>query len=66
MFGYDRDLHDVSVVGAKGYRECKVTRHSQVMRTGDDGVTLHRGVNYFICGQPGHCQDGMKLAVTAL
>jgi uncharacterized cupredoxin-like copper-binding protein len=36
-----------------------------VYKSGNDRVTLARGTNYFICSIPGHCQSGMKIAVTA-
>ncbi|KQK18650.1 basic blue protein [Brachypodium distachyon] len=69
VFKYDKEKHDVTVVGGKGYARCKAPRnstHSWVMRTGNDQVTLRRGSNFFICGQPDHCAKNMKLAVKAL
>ncbi|XP_052160319.1 basic blue protein-like [Oryza glaberrima] len=67
VFKYNKEYHDVAVVGGKGYRRCKVPRNKDtvVLRTGYDQVTLRRGNNYFICGMPGHCDAGMKLAVKA-
>ncbi|KAF0904088.1 hypothetical protein E2562_031764 [Oryza meyeriana var. granulata] len=67
VFKYNKEHHDVSVVGGKGFRRCKVPRnkHTVVLRTGYDQLTLRRGNNYFICGLPGHCDAGMKLAVKA-
>uniref|UniRef100_A0A0E0LA89 Plantacyanin n=1 Tax=Oryza punctata TaxID=4537 RepID=A0A0E0LA89_ORYPU len=67
VFKYNQEKHDVTVVGGKGYRRCKVPRNKNtvVLRTGYDEVTLRRGNNYFICGMPGHCDAGMKLAVKA-
>uniref|UniRef100_A0A0D9WP42 Plantacyanin n=1 Tax=Leersia perrieri TaxID=77586 RepID=A0A0D9WP42_9ORYZ len=68
VFKYDKEKHDVTVVGGKGYRRCKVPKNKNtvVMHSGYDQVTLRRGNNYFICGMPGHCDNGMKLAVKAL
>jgi hypothetical protein len=69
VFKYDKERHDVSVVGGKGYQRCQLPKHSDhswVLRTGNDAVTLRRGNNYFICGQPGHCDNNMKLHVNAL
>jgi hypothetical protein len=37
----------------------------RVYGSGNDRITLSRGTNYFICGIPGHCVAGMKMAVTA-
>ncbi|KAM0869297.1 hypothetical protein ACQ4PT_040784 [Festuca glaucescens] len=68
VFKYDKEHHDLVMLGGKGYRRCQVPRHSsksRVMRTGNDAVTLSRGNNYFICGEPGHCKNNMKLAVKA-
>ncbi|KAL5223575.1 hypothetical protein ABZP36_010214 [Zizania latifolia] len=66
VFKYKKEFHDLTVVGGKGFRRCKVPRKlAVVMRTGYDQVTLRRGNNYFICGMPGHCDAGMKLAVKA-
>ncbi|XP_006656866.1 basic blue protein-like [Oryza brachyantha] len=65
VFKYNREYHDVAVVGGKGYRRCKVPRSTVVLRSGYDQVTLRRGNNYFICGMPAHCDAGMKLAVKA-
>ncbi|CAM0913923.1 unnamed protein product [Alopecurus aequalis] len=69
VFKYDKEHHDVTMLGGKGYARCQVPRHSslsRVLRTGNDAVTLRRGNNYFICGQPMHCSNGMKLAVKAI
>uniref|UniRef100_A0ACD5VAR9 Uncharacterized protein n=1 Tax=Avena sativa TaxID=4498 RepID=A0ACD5VAR9_AVESA len=69
VFKYDKAHHDVSVVGGKGYQRCELPKHSEhswVLRTGNDAVTLRRGNNYFICGQPGHCDNNMKLHINAL
>uniref|UniRef100_A0ACD5ZRF3 Uncharacterized protein n=1 Tax=Avena sativa TaxID=4498 RepID=A0ACD5ZRF3_AVESA len=68
VFKYDKERHDLVMLGGKGYRRCQVPRRStksRVLRTGNDAVTLRRGNNYFICGQPGHCKNNMKLAVKA-
>uniref|UniRef100_A0ACD5VK09 Uncharacterized protein n=1 Tax=Avena sativa TaxID=4498 RepID=A0ACD5VK09_AVESA len=68
VFNYDKERHDVVMLGRRWYRRCQVPRHStksRVLRTGNDAVTLRRGYNYFICGQPGHCNNNMKLAIKA-
>jgi uncharacterized cupredoxin-like copper-binding protein len=33
--------------------------------SGTASFDLKKGVNYFICGVPGHCAAGMKLRVVA-
>ncbi|PUZ61676.1 hypothetical protein GQ55_4G296200 [Panicum hallii var. hallii] len=65
VFKYNATYHDVVWVSKGGYRRCIVSPKGRapVYRTGYDAVRLHAGTHYFICGAPGHCQAGMKLAV---
>uniref|UniRef100_A0A453MIF0 Phytocyanin domain-containing protein n=1 Tax=Aegilops tauschii subsp. strangulata TaxID=200361 RepID=A0A453MIF0_AEGTS len=52
--------------GVQPYKACaKPAKGAKVYKSGADRVTLNRGTNYFICSIPGHCQSGMKIAVTA-
>ncbi|VAH95168.1 unnamed protein product [Triticum turgidum subsp. durum] len=57
LFKYGRGAHNVVAVNAAG--------GGRTYNSGSDRVTLARGTNYFICSVPGHCQAGMKMAVTA-
>ncbi|CAL5037978.1 unnamed protein product [Urochloa decumbens] len=66
VFKYNATYHDVAWVSKGGYRHCVVSPRGRapVYRTGYDAVRLPgAGTHYFICGSPGHCQAGMKLAV---
>ena len=65
VFKYDSTAHNVVAVNAAGYKGCSAPRGAKVYNSGNDRVTLARGTNYFICSIPGHCQAGMKVAVTA-
>ncbi|OEL32594.1 Chemocyanin [Dichanthelium oligosanthes] len=65
VFKYDSTAHNVVAVNAAGYKGCSAPRGAKVYTSGNDRVTLARGTNYFICSIPGHCQAGMKIAVTA-
>ncbi|OAY75355.1 Chemocyanin [Ananas comosus] len=65
MFKYNPSVHNVVAVNAAGYKSCKVPRGSKTYTSGSDSITLARGTNYFICSFAGHCQSGMKIAVTA-
>ncbi|KAL6638553.1 hypothetical protein ACP70R_023664 [Stipagrostis hirtigluma subsp. patula] len=65
VFKYDSTAHNVVAVNAAGYKGCTAPRGAKVYKSGNDRVTLARGTNYFICSIPGHCQSGMKIAVTA-
>ncbi|CAN6281699.1 unnamed protein product [Urochloa humidicola] len=65
VFKYSPKAHNVVPVSAAGYSSCSAPRGVRALTSGNDRVTLKRGVNYFICSFPGHCQAGMKVAVTA-
>ncbi|CAN6303807.1 unnamed protein product [Urochloa humidicola] len=65
VFKYSPKAHNVVPVSAPGYSSCSAPRGARALTSGNDRVTLKRGVNYFICSFPGHCQAGMKVAVTA-
>ena len=62
MFNYNPSVHNVVAVSAAGYSRCSAPR---VYTSWKDRITLGRGTNYFICSFAGHCQSGMKIAVTA-
>ncbi|XP_006653392.1 basic blue protein-like [Oryza brachyantha] len=65
VFTYDPSSHNVVAVSDVDYALCKVPANATTYSSGDDRVTLSRGVAFFICGFPGHCDKGMKIAVTA-
>ncbi|RZS28556.1 hypothetical protein BHM03_00062176 [Ensete ventricosum] len=66
VFKYVQVQHNVYQVTQETYQSCD--SNSGVIRTydsGDDRVTLGEATSYwFICTITGHCQDGMKLAVS--
>ncbi|WOL01644.1 chemocyanin-like [Canna indica] len=66
VFRYSSSAHNVVAVSAAGYNSCSAPRGSRVFTSGNDRVTLGRGNNYFICSIAGHCQSGMKIAVSAV
>ncbi|KAJ0981348.1 hypothetical protein J5N97_009603 [Dioscorea zingiberensis] len=65
IFKYDPKVHNTVIVNAAGYKGCTTPKGSKVLTTGNDRVRLAKGTNYFICSFAGHCQAGMKIAVTA-
>ncbi|MCL7051206.1 hypothetical protein MKW94_030455 [Papaver nudicaule] len=67
QFKYPPGAHNVVRVGAVGYENCKATTKEsrKAMSTGNDKLTLKKGMNYFICGFQGHCTGGMKIKVHA-
>ncbi|KAK4276682.1 hypothetical protein QN277_014804 [Acacia crassicarpa] len=66
VFNYDATMHNVVAVNGNGYKSCSAPAGAKVLSTGKDQIRLARGQNYFICGNSGHCQSGMKLAINAL
>uniref|UniRef100_A0A7C9EYK4 Phytocyanin domain-containing protein n=1 Tax=Opuntia streptacantha TaxID=393608 RepID=A0A7C9EYK4_OPUST len=59
--------HDVMEVSKADYDACKTSNSIVQDNSGTTVVPLSKpGNRYFICGTPGHCANGMKLAVTVL
>lgn len=52
-------------VSKEDYDSCSSTGGAKVYQSGKDRIKLSKGSNYFICTLPGHCQSGMKIAITA-
>ncbi|KDP38892.1 hypothetical protein JCGZ_05049 [Jatropha curcas] len=49
-----------------GYTSCNPPKGAKTYTSGKDRIKLVKGQNFFICSFPGHCQGGMKIAVTAM
>ncbi|XP_031498099.1 basic blue protein-like [Nymphaea colorata] len=65
IFKYNPMLHNTVVVSTLAYQSCAATRDARTLTSGNDRITLSRGVNSFICTFAGHCQAGMKIQVVA-
>lgn len=65
VFKYDASAHDVVEVTQAGYTSCSAASPVVAARqTGSDAVKLYGvGRRFFICGNPWHCDAGMKLEV---
>lgn len=64
VFNYGMS-HSVSEVTSAEYISCSLSNALSVDRSGATTITLKTpGVHYFVCGAPGHCGAGQKLAVT--
>ncbi|XP_006659099.1 mavicyanin-like [Oryza brachyantha] len=64
VFKYSPSAHDVVEVTKDGYDACSASSPIATFTSGNDTVALAAaGTRYFICGFPGHCAGGMKLAV---
>ncbi|KAM1392411.1 hypothetical protein ACFX2I_019990 [Malus domestica] len=65
VFNYGAAAHNVVAVNKAGYQTCNTPGAAKVYQTGRDQIRLAQGQNFFICNFPGHCQSGMKIAITA-
>lgn len=67
VFNYAQGVHNVVSVDKGGYDGCNTTpAGAKVYTSGADQIKLKKGQNFFICNFPKHCENGMKIAVTAL
>ncbi|KAL6176489.1 hypothetical protein ACLB2K_053122 [Fragaria x ananassa] len=64
VFKYNKNVHNVIVTDENGFKTCN-TATGQKFISGNDQIKLKNGQNYFICGTPGHCAGGMKMAISA-
>ncbi|KAJ7540655.1 hypothetical protein O6H91_10G024700 [Diphasiastrum complanatum] len=55
--------HSVLQVTQTGYQACNVSDVLKSYISGNDRVIVQDSSTFFICGTPGHCQIGMKLAI---
>ncbi|CAL0314324.1 unnamed protein product [Lupinus luteus] len=65
VFNYNTAAHNVAIVNAADYKSCTASS-GKVFRSGLEKFELKKGLNYFICSVPTHCQAGMKMVVLAL
>lgn len=64
MFSYGAG-HTVDEVSENDYKSCTLGNSITSDSSGTTTISLKTtGPRYFICGIPGHCAAGMKLAVT--
>ncbi|KAF8099712.1 hypothetical protein N665_0238s0040 [Sinapis alba] len=65
-FKYGR-THSVDVTTKAGYDNCDSSAATENHSDGDTKIELKTvGAKYYICPTPGHCESGMKLAVTVV
>ncbi|KZV20792.1 hypothetical protein F511_30434 [Dorcoceras hygrometricum] len=65
VFNYGPGAHNVVRVNRAGYRGCSAPSTAKTYQSGSDQIKLAKGRNFFICSLAGHCDAGMKIAVTA-
>ncbi|ONK61091.1 uncharacterized protein A4U43_C08F26160 [Asparagus officinalis] len=67
VFSYDPSQHDVLEVNKANYDSCTTSNPIATHTSGDDVIPLSTtGMRYFICGKPGHCGRGMKVAINTV
>ncbi|KAG6409190.1 hypothetical protein SASPL_132224 [Salvia splendens] len=66
VFNYNSAIHNTVPVDRAGYNSCAAPSTAKAFQTGKDQIKLKKGLNFFICSIPGHCQSGMKIAVNAV
>ncbi|KQJ94278.1 basic blue protein [Brachypodium distachyon] len=65
VFKYNPKEHNVVQVDEKSYNACSVSgRLSGDYNSGNDHIRVGRGKSFFICSFAGHCEQGMKIAIT--
>ncbi|KAL4559181.1 hypothetical protein LXL04_031315 [Taraxacum kok-saghyz] len=65
VFNYDSTIHNVVAVNRGGYNGCTTPAGAKFYKSGKDSLKLSKGVNFFICSIPGHCESGMKISINA-
>ncbi|KAF2319733.1 hypothetical protein GH714_018482 [Hevea brasiliensis] len=65
VFNYSPAAHNVVAVNRAGYSTCNAPKGAKVYTSGKDRIKLVKGQNFFLCSFAGHCQAGMKVAITA-
>ncbi|CAM0949496.1 unnamed protein product [Alopecurus aequalis] len=64
LFRYSRAVHNVVEVNKADYDACSASSPIASFQAGNDIVPLTAaGSRYFICGVPGHCDNGMKVRI---
>ncbi|XVE71469.1 hypothetical protein DITRI_Ditri10aG0153100 [Diplodiscus trichospermus] len=64
VFNFQNGAHDVARVTKANFDACNANNPLLLLSTGPANVTLNEtGDHYFLCGIPGHCNAGQKLAI---
>ncbi|KAF3434861.1 hypothetical protein FNV43_RR21948 [Rhamnella rubrinervis] len=65
VFTYKKQMHNVMQVSREAFETCNSSVSPiAVYNSSSDSIPLQTpGDWYFICGVPGHCQAGMRLAI---
>ncbi|OIW01966.1 hypothetical protein TanjilG_11540 [Lupinus angustifolius] len=64
VFNYEKNAHNVEEVTKEKYDSCNSVSPLSIYSNTPQRVTINKsGPHYFICGVPGHCSAGQKLAI---
>ncbi|XP_022159180.1 mavicyanin-like [Momordica charantia] len=64
LFSYNNKFHNVLQVNQQQYGSCNSSSPAASYNSGADSIALKRtGTFYFLCGFPGHCQEGQKVEI---
>nr|GMD88320.1 mavicyanin-like [Ipomoea batatas] len=67
VFEYNPQFHNVMQVTHPMYQTCNASSPIATHTTGNDSITINtHGHHFFLCGVPGHCQNGQKLDINVL
>ncbi|KAL8139565.1 hypothetical protein V2J09_005586 [Rumex salicifolius] len=67
VFNYIPQFHNVMQVNHVAYKACNASFPISTHTSGNDSITINsHGHHFFLCGVPGHCQNGQKLDINVL
>ncbi|KAF5732513.1 hypothetical protein HS088_TW17G00040 [Tripterygium wilfordii] len=67
VFNYNPKFHNVKQVDSNAYQACDASRPIASLASGNDKFMLtNPGTFFFICGVPGHCSNGLKMALNVI
>ncbi|KAL5864022.1 hypothetical protein ACOSQ3_001536 [Xanthoceras sorbifolium] len=66
-FLYDNKLHYMLQVTQQNFNSCNVTSPIAKYTSGHDRIIVNKlGHFYFVCGSPGHCNNGEKFDIQVI
>ncbi|KAF4397105.1 hypothetical protein G4B88_008951 [Cannabis sativa] len=67
VFNYNSLVHDVYKVNGSDFNDCIARPGSEVLRSGNDVVTLNTtGNKWYLCSKSNHCDLGQKLKISVM
>ncbi|XP_054821183.1 mavicyanin-like [Prosopis cineraria] len=69
IFEYNPEFHNVMRVTDEMYKSCNAMAGTplETFNTGNDSIKINNyGHHFFICGFPGHCQEGQRIDINVI